>query len=195
MIKLTDFLNLIFLYFVVTSLLTGCPSSAVVAFLNVAKCCFLFRYLLARLQEQLSSIFHFLFCQWNDSAYCSVLNWCSWCLQEIYKKVMSSDYSELKAEIKTVDSQDSHGGGVLVLVTGSLSTKANEKRNFVQSFFLAPQEKGYFVLNDIFRYLDVETHPAAQARVESSQPASNPEPAVVHQPAPEPGEQRVVCDR
>jgi len=112
--------------------------------------------------------------------------------REIYNKVMSSDYSELKAEIKTVDSQDSHGGGVLVLVTGSLSIKSNDKRNFVQSFFLAPQEKGYFVLNDIFRYLDVETHPAAQARVESSQPAYNPEPAVVHQPALEPAVEQKV---
>lgn len=71
---------------------------------------------------------------------------------------MASDYNELKAEIKTVDSQDSLGGGVLVLVTGSLSTKSNGKRDFVQSFFLAPQEKGYFVLNDIFRYLDDEIH-------------------------------------
>lgn len=112
---------------------------------------------------------------------------------------MSSDYIDLKAEIKTVDSQDSHGGGVLVLVTGSLSIKSNEKRNFVQTFFLAPQEKGYFVLNDIFRYLDVETHqtqktvyqPSQQTtapRVESNESAYNPEPAVVHQPAPEPGE-------
>lgn len=114
---------------------------------------------------------------------------------------MSSDYSELKAEIKTVDSQDSHGGGVLVLVTGSLSTKSNEKRNFVQSFFLAPQEKGYFVLNDIFRYLDVETHQTQKTlcqachqtvmpRVESNESAYNPEPAIVHHPAPEPGEYR-----
>jgi hypothetical protein len=45
-------------------------------------------------------------------------------------------------------------GGVLVMVSGSLSTKSTGKRNFTQTFFLAPQEKGYFVLNDIFRYLD-----------------------------------------
>ena len=25
---------------------------------------------------------------------------------------------------------------------------------FTQSFFLAPQDKGYFVLNDVFRYVD-----------------------------------------
>ena len=34
------------------------------------------------------------------------------------------------------------------------------KRNFVQTFFLAVQERGYFVLNDLFRYLaDVQPTP------------------------------------
>jgi hypothetical protein len=75
-------------------------------------------------------------------------------MQEIHDKVMSLDYSDFKAEIKTVDSQESLMGGVLVMVSGSLSTKSTGKRNFTQTFFLAPQEKGYFVLNDIFRYLD-----------------------------------------
>lgn len=28
------------------------------------------------------------------------------------------------------------------------------KRRFSQSFFLAPQENGFFVLNDIFRFVD-----------------------------------------
>ncbi|CAM6076179.1 unnamed protein product [Sphagnum tenellum] len=73
---------------------------------------------------------------------------------EIQNKVMSVDYSDFKAEIKTVDSQESLMGGVLVMVNGSLSSKSTGKRNFTQSFFLAPQEKGYFVLNDIFRYLE-----------------------------------------
>jgi hypothetical protein len=73
---------------------------------------------------------------------------------EIHKKVMSFDYEQFKAEIKTVDSQDSLMGGVLVMVSGSLSNQSTGKRNFTQSFFLAPQEKGYFVLNDIFRYVD-----------------------------------------
>ena len=31
--------------------------------------------------------------------------------------------------------------------------QGKKKRDFVQSFFLAPQEKGYFVLNDTLRYL------------------------------------------
>jgi len=61
-----------------------------------------------------------------------------------------------KAEIRTVDSQESLGGGVTVLVTGHLTGRDGVRREFSQSFFLAPQEKGYFVLNDIFRYLAEE---------------------------------------
>ncbi|XP_024366791.1 nuclear transport factor 2 [Physcomitrium patens] len=103
--------------------------------------------------------------------------------KEIHQKVMSLDYSQLKAEIKTVDSQDSLNGGVLVLVTGSLSTSSSGKRNFVQSFFLAPQAKGYFVLNDVLRYLDDAT---PQEKTGPSVPSVNVEAAVVHQPVPEP---------
>ena len=97
---------------------------------------------------------------------------------------MSSDYSELKAEIKTVDSQDSLTGGVLVLVTGSLSSKSNGKRNFVQSFFLAPQEKGYFVLNDIFRYLDEDSPETKSAAASLPNGAAEPVPMIHANPEP-----------
>ncbi|GLJ47810.1 hypothetical protein SUGI_1009760 [Cryptomeria japonica] len=75
-------------------------------------------------------------------------------MEAINDKIMSLDYGDYRAEIKTVDSQDSFNQGVLVLVTGALLGKNNIRRNFTQSFFLAPQEKGYFVLNDVFRYLE-----------------------------------------
>lgn len=68
---------------------------------------------------------------------------------------MSLNFTEI--EIKTLHSLDSWHGGVLVMVSGSLQTKgSNSRRRFVQTFFLAPQEKGYFVLNDIFRFFDEE---------------------------------------
>ncbi|CAL9132209.1 unnamed protein product [Musa textilis] len=57
-------------------------------------------------------------------------------------------------EIKKVNSQESHNGGVLVHVTGRLTREDNVQRDFSQSFFLAPQETGYFVLNDILQYVD-----------------------------------------
>lgn len=64
------------------------------------------------------------------------------------------DYKNFKAEIKTADAQESYKGGVIVLVTGFLTGTDNVRRKFTQSFFLAPQDKGYFVLNDVFRYVD-----------------------------------------
>lgn len=60
----------------------------------------------------------------------------------------------VRAETKTVDAQESLGGGVTVLVTGYLSGVDNVKRGFTQSFFLAPQDKGFFVLNDTFRFVE-----------------------------------------
>ncbi|KAK7378509.1 hypothetical protein VNO80_03951 [Phaseolus coccineus] len=58
-------------------------------------------------------------------------------------------------EIKTINSLDSWDGGVLVMVSGSVKLKdISGRRKFVQTFFLAPQEKGYFVLNDIFHFVE-----------------------------------------
>ncbi|KAL4369161.1 hypothetical protein GQ457_05G003950 [Hibiscus cannabinus] len=75
-------------------------------------------------------------------------------LQGISEKILALGYGEIAAEITSVDAQDSHSGGVLVLVTGYLIGKDKLERKFTQTFFLAPQDKGYFVLNDIFRYVD-----------------------------------------
>ncbi|RDY10840.1 nxt3 [Mucuna pruriens] len=58
-------------------------------------------------------------------------------------------------EIKTINSLDSWDGGVLVMVSGFVKIKdVSGRRRFVQTFFLAPQEKGYFVLNDMFHFID-----------------------------------------
>jgi hypothetical protein len=81
--------------------------------------------------------------------------------QAISKKIMEMDV--MKAEIRTVDSQESLGGGVTVLVTGHLTGHDGVRREFSQSFFLAPQEKGYFVLNDMFRFVADDPSLAATA--------------------------------
>jgi hypothetical protein len=81
--------------------------------------------------------------------------------QVISKKIMEMDVA--KAEIRTVDSQESLGGGVTVLVTGHLTGRDGMRCEFSQSFFLAPQEKGYFVLNDIFRFVADGPAPVAVA--------------------------------
>ncbi|URE24900.1 Nuclear transport factor 2 (NTF2) domain, partial [Musa troglodytarum] len=70
----------------------------------------------------------------------------------INEKILSMGV--VRAEMKTVDAQESLGGGVLVLVTGYLTGEDSVKRDFTQSFFLAPQDKGYYVLNDILRFVE-----------------------------------------
>eukprot|EP00262_Sarcandra_glabra_P009559 TRINITY_DN2398_c0_g1_i1.p1 TRINITY_DN2398_c0_g1~~TRINITY_DN2398_c0_g1_i1.p1 ORF type:complete len:477 (-),score=98.97 TRINITY_DN2398_c0_g1_i1:293-1723(-) len=82
---------------------------------------------------------------------------------QIRSVIMSLNFTGI--EIKTAHSLDSWNRGVLVMVLGSVQTKDfNSRRNFAQTFFLAPQEKGYFVLNDIFHFLDedqIHQHPSA----------------------------------
>ncbi|XP_076945564.1 nuclear transport factor 2-like [Bidens hawaiensis] len=75
-------------------------------------------------------------------------------MDAINSKILSLNYDEFRAEIKSVDAQESLSGGVNVLVTGYLTGKDNVLKKFTQSFFLAPQDKGYFVLNDMFRYIE-----------------------------------------
>ena len=53
-----------------------------------------------------------------------------------------------------MDAKNSFNGGFLILVTGYLTGKDSLRCKFTQTFFLAPQDKGYFVLNDAFRYVD-----------------------------------------
>ncbi|CAH9073576.1 unnamed protein product [Cuscuta europaea] len=80
---------------------------------------------------------------------------CTTTMKAINEKILSLHYDDLRAEIKSIDAQESYNGGVSVLVTGYLTGKDNQTRSFSQSFFLAPQDHGgYFVLNDMLRYVE-----------------------------------------
>nr|GMD75441.1 putative G3BP-like protein isoform X1 [Ipomoea batatas] len=74
---------------------------------------------------------------------------------QIHTVIMSLHFTGI--EIKTAHSLESWNGGVLVMVSGSVHVKDfNGRRKFVQTFFLAPQEKGYFIFNDIFHFVEEE---------------------------------------
>lgn len=80
----------------------------------------------------------------------------------IKEKILEMNFKDFNVEIETVDVQESLDGGVVLLVTGSLAGRDMVK-GFVQSFVLAhegsaPQKNAYFVLNDIFKYVDEENH-------------------------------------
>lgn len=57
--------------------------------------------------------------------------------------------------MSNVDSQASYDN-IVIQVIGETSNKSAELKKFVQTFVLAQQPTGYFVLNDIFRYINDE---------------------------------------
>lgn len=58
--------------------------------------------------------------------------------------------------ITQVDSQASANNGILIQVLGEMSNQSGPSQKFSQTFFLATQTNGYYVLNDIFRFLKDE---------------------------------------
>ncbi|XP_052195840.1 nuclear transport factor 2-like isoform X2 [Diospyros lotus] len=104
-------------------------------------------------------------------------------MKGINDKICSFDYKNCKAEIKTADAQESYKDGVIVLVTGCLTGPDNIRRKFTQTFFLAPQDKGYFVLNDVFRYVE-DSEPLENNKVAAN--ANRDIPIASQMPDPEP---------
>ncbi|EPQ28365.1 uncharacterized protein PFL1_04192 [Pseudozyma flocculosa PF-1] len=76
--------------------------------------------------------------------------------QQIHDKITSLGFEDAKVFVSNVDSQSSASGGILIQVLGEMSNKGGPWRKFAQTFFLAEQPNGYYVLNDIFRYLKDE---------------------------------------
>ncbi|XP_027920326.1 ras GTPase-activating protein-binding protein 2-like isoform X1 [Vigna unguiculata] len=119
---------------------------------------------------------------------------------EINKKILSQDYTSFRVEILSADAQPSHKDGVIVVVTGCLTGSDNLKRKFTQSFFLAPQDKGYFVLNDIFRYIDeyksvdIESVPVNEADESAPTDSFTAEPEVIQAAEDVPDSQTTVVD-
>jgi hypothetical protein len=74
------------------------------------------------------------------------------CGQAISEKIKSLDFQDCKVRVLNVDSQASFSN-IVVQVIGEMSNKSEPHHKFVQTFVLAEQPNGYFVLNDIFRYL------------------------------------------
>ncbi|CAJ2650398.1 unnamed protein product [Trifolium pratense] len=119
---------------------------------------------------------------------------------EIDKKIQSFDYTSYRVEVLSADAQPSYNSGVVVVVTGCLTGTDNVKRKFAQSFFLAPQDKGFYVLNDVFRYVDayksvdIETVPANDADESAPSEAFTPDPEPIHVAEDIPTIQPVIAD-
>ncbi|XP_074272788.1 nuclear transport factor 2-like [Silene latifolia] len=75
--------------------------------------------------------------------------------------ILSLDYKNWKSEILTVTTQASYMDGITISVTGCLTGQDNVRRKFTESFFLAPQDNGYFVHNDVFKFITEDSSPNA----------------------------------
>ena len=73
-------------------------------------------------------------------------------VKAISERIKDLDIQDCKVRVLNVDSQESLKN-ILVQVIGEISNKAKPHRKFVQTFVLAEQPSGYYVLNDIFRYI------------------------------------------
>jgi hypothetical protein len=79
--------------------------------------------------------------------------------QAIHDKIQSLGFKDCLVMLSSVDSLASLNGGIVIQVLGELSNHDAPSQKFAQTFFLAEQPAGYFVLNDIFRYIkeDIES--------------------------------------
>ncbi|GAB7354345.1 hypothetical protein MBLNU459_g4855t1 [Dothideomycetes sp. NU459] len=112
----------------------------------------------------------------------------------INDRIKEHDFQDCKVRVTNVDSQasDEH---IVIQVIGEISNKSAPHKKFTQTFVLAGQTNGYFVLNDIFRYIveeeeEVEIDAEAEAQADAAaddlqqEPAAQPAPAAVEQPSP-----------
>lgn len=102
----------------------------------------------------------------------------------INDKIKELDFQDCKVRVTNVDSQASDSN-IVIQVIGEMSNKSQPHKKFTQTFVLATQTNGYFVLNDIFRYLvDEEDEPEQVApQMEEVQPAPAA-PSGYQEPAP-----------
>ncbi|CZT51321.1 related to Ras-GTPase-activating protein binding protein 2 [Rhynchosporium secalis] len=92
----------------------------------------------------------------------------------IQERIKDLDFQDCKVRVSNVDSQGSYDN-IVIQVIGETSNKSSELKKFVQTFVLAQQPTGYFVLNDIFRYINEE---GEEEPVENTQEESAAGPLV-----------------
>lgn len=87
--------------------------------------------------------------------------------QPINERIKELNFKDTKVRVTNVDSQGSDAN-IVIQVIGEISNNGQPHKRFVQTFVLAEQTNGYFVLNDIFRYLGEEPE-----EEELQEPATN----------------------
>jgi hypothetical protein len=106
--------------------------------------------------------------------------------QPINERIKELEFKDTKVRVTNVDSQGSDAN-IVIQVIGEISNQGQPHKRFVQTFVLAEQTNGYFVLNDIFRYLAEEPEEEEEAHEPAANGIEEPVPtaAPVEQEAPQ----------
>eukprot|EP01135_Chromosphaera_perkinsii_P009946 Nk52_evm1s1972 gene=Nk52_evmTU1s1972 len=72
-------------------------------------------------------------------------------IEKLFKQV---DLRNCLINVDTLDAQPSLNGGVFVVTYGTFFREGEQARKFAQSFLLAPQNKGFYIANDVLRFLE-----------------------------------------
>ncbi|KAK6536952.1 hypothetical protein TWF281_001159 [Arthrobotrys megalospora] len=111
---------------------------------------------------------------------------------EISERIKQLSFNDCKVRVTNVDSQGSLENGIIVQVLGDMINNSEPSQRFAQTFFLAEQTnpQGYYVLNDIFRYLKDEeeeeiVEPAPEEPAEAAVDAAPEAEPVVEEKKPE----------
>lgn len=94
--------------------------------------------------------------------------------QQISERIKEHQFQDCKVVVSNMDCQESANGAVVVQVLGEMSNRGGPSQKFVQTFFLAEQPRGYYVLNDIFRLLKEDIDYDDEVSVAAAQPAAQP---------------------
>ncbi|KAM0514030.1 hypothetical protein ACHAPE_007120 [Trichoderma viride] len=116
--------------------------------------------------------------------------------QAIQERIKQLDFQDCKVRVSNVDSQASFDN-IVIQVIGEISNKSGEPKKFVQTFVLAQQPSGYFVLNDMLRYINEDEEEQVVAEAEQEAPAAEPEASAPEVPvaaAPESAEEDVKIE-
>jgi len=91
--------------------------------------------------------------------------------QAINERIKGLDFKDTKVRVTNVDSQGSDAN-IVIQVIGEISNQGQPHKRFAQTFVLAEQTNGYFVLNDIFRYLAEEPEEDDEAQNDAALPVN-----------------------
>ncbi|KAG5961342.1 hypothetical protein E4U57_007724 [Claviceps arundinis] len=97
--------------------------------------------------------------------------------QQIQERIKALEFLDCKVRVSNVDTQASFDN-IVIQVIGETSNKGDESKKFVQTFVLAQQPSGYFVLNDILRYISEDEEDNSTAPVDTPVESQEPVPTV-----------------